>query len=91
MRKLTWASEARRDLRDLFIFVSERNRAAAERLEQLIVEGAERAASLPFAYRSGRQPGTREAIVHPNYIIVYHVNEDRVRILRVLHARQLYP
>ncbi|HEY0622208.1 type II toxin-antitoxin system mRNA interferase toxin, RelE/StbE family [Sphingomonas sp.] len=39
----------------------------------------------------GRLADTRELIVHPNYILVYRVFEDRVRILRLLHARQLYP
>lgn len=46
---------------------------------------------MPLAYRSGRLPDTREMIVHPNYILVYRVSEDRVRILRLLHARRLYP
>jgi len=35
-------------------------------------------------------PGTREAIVHPNYILVYRVGET-IDILAVLHARQQYP
>ena len=90
-RKLVWAADARRDLRDFFEFVAERNLRAAVSLRALIREGAERVSALPFAYRPGRSPDTREAIVHPNYIIVYHVNDDRVRILRILHARQLYP
>ncbi|MEG3180163.1 type II toxin-antitoxin system RelE/ParE family toxin [Sphingomonas sp. LT1P40] len=64
-RKLVWAADARRDLRDLFMFVATRNLAAADRLEQLIVEGAERVALLPLAYRPGRALDTREAILHP--------------------------
>jgi len=91
VRELVWAADASRDLRDLFIFISQRNRAAADRLEQLIVEGAERAAAMPFAYRPGRTPDTREAIVHPNYLLVFLVTDEPVRILRVLHTRQRYP
>lgn len=30
-------------------------------------------------------------IVHPNYVLVYRVLDDRVRILRILHTRQSYP
>jgi plasmid stabilization system protein ParE len=35
--------------------------------------------------------GTREAVVHPNYIIVYRVTTDAVEIVSVVHARQEYP
>jgi toxin ParE1/3/4 len=42
-------------------------------------------------YRSGRVPGTREAVVHPNYILVYHVTADAVEIISLVHARQEYP
>jgi len=44
----------------------------------------------PYLYRSGRVAGTREAVVHPNYILVYRVTET-IEILAVLHARQRYP
>lgn len=46
---------------------------------------------MPFAYRAGRTPDTREAIVHPNYLLVFQVADDHIRVLRVLHARQRYP
>jgi toxin ParE1/3/4 len=36
-------------------------------------------------------PETREAVIHPNYVIVYQVAKDSVVILAVLHARQNYP
>ncbi|WP_343521578.1 type II toxin-antitoxin system RelE/ParE family toxin [Sphingomonas sp.] len=87
-RKLVWAADARRDL---FDFVAEHNLVAALRLQARIREGAERALALPLAYRPGRLADTREMIVHPNYILVYRVLDDRVRILRLLHARQPYP
>lgn len=42
-------------------------------------------------YRPGRLPGTREAVVHPNYVLVYQVGSDSVEIVNVLHSRQQYP
>lgn len=42
-------------------------------------------------YRSGRREGTRELVVHPNYIVVYVVREDAVEIVSVLHTRREYP
>ena len=44
----------------------------------------------PYLYRPGRIAGTREAVVHPNYILVYRVT-GTIEILAVLHARQRYP
>lgn len=36
-------------------------------------------------YRPGRVDGTRECVVHPNYIVVYRVNERlcRIEIIRL--------
>jgi toxin ParE1/3/4 len=45
----------------------------------------------PFLYRPGRVAGTREAVVHPNYILVYRVTAEAVEIVSVVHARQQYP
>lgn len=42
-------------------------------------------------YRAGRVDGTREAVVHPNYILVYRVGDAAIDILAVLHTRQDYP
>ena len=44
----------------------------------------------PYIHRPGRRPGKREAIVHPNYILVYRVGAA-IDILAVLKARQQYP
>lgn len=35
--------------------------------------------------------GTREIVIHPNYIVVYRVELACVRVGGVLHARQEYP
>ena len=39
-------------------------------------------------FRPGRVDGTREYVVHPNYIVVYRVNDhlQRVEILRLWTA-----
>ncbi len=46
---------------------------------------------MPFLFRPGRVAGTREHVVHPNYIVVFQVRTDVIDILRVLHSRQQYP
>ncbi|WP_312861665.1 type II toxin-antitoxin system RelE/ParE family toxin [Segnochrobactrum spirostomi] len=45
----------------------------------------------PGLGRPGRVSGTREWVVHPNYILVYDVGEDAIRIFRVLHAARFRP
>ena len=55
-----------------------------------IRHAADRLPDHPFIHRPGRVAGTREAIVHPNYIVVYRVAET-IDVLAVIHARQRYP
>lgn len=88
--RVIWRAEARNDARAIIDFISDRNPAAAERLSDLFEQTAERLPEHPYIYRPGRVPGTREAVVHPNYILVYRVG-DAIEILAVLHARQRYP
>ena len=42
-------------------------------------------------YRPGRADGTREAVVHPNYLLIYQVVSGTIEIVNVVHARQNYP
>ncbi|MFL6728532.1 MAG: type II toxin-antitoxin system RelE/ParE family toxin [Sphingomicrobium sp.] len=88
---LVWRASALDDLDQVISYIAERDRAAAERLLDAIDAAAERLADHPFMYRPGRVPGTREAVVHPNYILIYHVTADAVEIVSLVHARQEYP
>jgi len=87
---LVWRPEAEADLVDLVAYISERNHAAAQRIGDAIRYTADRLPDHPYIHRPGRVPGTREAIVHPNYILVYRVGEV-IEVAAVLHARQQYP
>ena len=91
MLTLVWRPSAREDLRGIISYIAERNEAAAMNLGQAIEACAERLPDHPFLYRTGRVPGTREAVVHPNYILVYQVTADAVEIVTLVHARQEYP
>jgi addiction module RelE/StbE family toxin len=87
MLPLVWRAEARADLFTILSYIAERNAPAAERLLAAIEHVAERLPDHPYLHRPGRVAGTREAVVHPNYILVYRVAEA-VEIVAVLHARQ---
>jgi len=89
--QLIWRETALIDLDRIVVYVSQFNYVAATRLQALAESCAERIVEHPFLYRAGRIPGTREALIHPNYLLVYRVTADAVEIVNVLHSRQLYP
>ena len=90
MRSVLWHPEALEEFEAIIDFIDARNPPAAARLAATIRDTAERLPDHPFLYRSGRIPGTREAVVHPNYILVYRVGEI-IEVMGVVHARQEYP
>jgi toxin ParE1/3/4 len=91
MLNLEWRETALDDLDQIITYIGQRNIAAAEAMRDLADEAAQRIALFPLSYRTGRMPGTREAVIHPNYMLVYRVGSDAVEIVDVLHARQQYP
>lgn len=91
MLRLVWGARALGDLLGIIDFVAERNLNAAERLQDAIEQTAERLPAHSYLFRPGRVAGTREAIVHPNYILIYRVGDGSVEILAVVHSRQQYP
>ncbi|HWT69682.1 MAG TPA: type II toxin-antitoxin system RelE/ParE family toxin [Pseudomonas sp.] len=85
-----WRPEARAELRQILIYIADRNLAAADELQQAIEIATSALPEHPYLYRFGRLSGTREIVVHPNYLVVYQIT-DRIEIVSVLHARQQYP
>jgi len=91
MLRLEWLPSARDDLADILLYIEQRNPRAAVNLRQIIEAGAEKLPFMPLAFRSGRVSGTREYLVHPNYILVYRITGDTVEVVRIMHARREYP
>ncbi len=91
MLALRWSDEAVDDLTEIVAYIEERDSRAADRLYADIVATAEQFSERPLLYRPGRVPGTREAVVRPNYLIVYQVGDAFVDVLRVLHTARQYP
>lgn len=91
MLPIVWRSRARASLAGVVQHIAEHNPDAARRMKALIEQSVLSLAEHPYLFRPGRIPGTREVVVHPNYIVVYRVTAERIEIVHVLHARQLYP
>ncbi|EFW77467.1 MULTISPECIES: type II toxin-antitoxin system RelE/ParE family toxin [Pseudomonas syringae group] len=85
-----WRPEARAELWSILNYITDQNPMAAERLNQTIEASTTALPQHPYLYRLGQVYGTREMVVHPNYVVVYRVT-DRIEIVNVLHARQQYP
>lgn len=91
MLGVVWLDEAIADLIDIVTFIAAENPSAARRLKNLLESAPLPLTEHPYLYPNGRIPGTREVVVHPNYVLVYRVTAERIEIVNVLHARQEYP
>lgn len=75
----------------IMLYIAQDNASAAIDLDLEFEAKAENARQRPTLYKPGRMKGTREIVVHPNYIMVYCATGDVVEVLRVLHAAQQWP
>ncbi len=91
MLTVEWRDEARADLRQIIAYIAEDNPEAATRLRTAIEYAVDRLPDFPYLYRVGRAAGTRELVVHPNYMIVYRVQTSTIEVVAVVHARRRYP
>lgn len=89
--KLVWTRPAREDRKAIREYISADNPSAALDLDELLSEKAARLVDHPGLGRPGRLQGTRELVAHRNYILIYDVAGDLVRVLRVLHAARQWP
>ncbi len=88
-----WRPLAREDLRGIIQYIGKDSKGRASAFGKTLQDRVAQLAQFPELGRAGRISGTRELIVHPNYIVFYRVLEDarRVQILRVKHTAQHWP
>lgn len=86
--KLVWTQLALDDRIRIFDYLAERNPVAALEIDALFSQKVGQLAEYPKLHKAGRVKGTREAVVHPNYVLVYQVQVEEVIILRLLHSAQ---
>jgi len=83
---------AQEDLRAIYAYYADRNPASADRVVGTILKAANGLAQFPLMGRQGVVSDTRERIVtrYP-YRIVYHVVDDAVEALRLIHIARQWP
>jgi toxin ParE1/3/4 len=90
--KVFWSKRSLADLRHITNRISRDNPTAAARLAKKIFDGAMALESMSFRGRLGGETDTRELVYSgTNYIAVYRVIGEQIRILRIRHAAQDWP
>lgn len=87
---LRWTRTALRSVDEIAACIAQDNPARATSFAIELKQTTERLRSFPGMGRAGRVPGTRELVLHKNYIAIYRVKGEAVEILRIHHvARDL--
>ncbi|WP_344762399.1 type II toxin-antitoxin system RelE/ParE family toxin [Actimicrobium antarcticum] len=86
-----WTSEALYDRRAIYDYIETDNPRAALTLDEMLSEKVRHLIDHPELGRIGRITGTRELVVHKNYILIDDTTDELVRILRVLHVARQWP
>ena len=86
-----WTKIALASLRELAQYIKRGNFERARTFIQEIRMKTDMLQEFPSAGRAGRVLGTRELIVHENYIVPYRMVNGNVEILRVHHVAKNWP
>jgi addiction module RelE/StbE family toxin len=86
--KLKWTRAALADLQQILDFISQDNPQAARALAAGFRQTAEHLTAHPFIGRRGDLEGTRELMLHRNYLLTYRVSSEAVEILQIWHVAQ---
>ena len=89
---IKWTEPALEDLEQVAIFISQDNPVKATAFVLEILEKVESILpQYPGAGKPGRLLGTRELVIHENYLVPYRVIGTQIEILRVLHTAREWP
>lgn len=90
--RVIWASEARQDLREIYLYLAADNPQAARTLQARIKEAVALLRGNPLLGRPGRVADTRELVIQgAPYIVPYQIRENRLELLRVYHTARRWP
>jgi toxin ParE1/3/4 len=92
MLPVEWRNSANEDLAEITAYIKVRNAQASFRLFERIEAALDHTSEHPYLYKqSERVRGTREIVVHPNYIIFYRVTPTAIEVVNVVHTKRQYP
>ena len=86
--KITWAPEARRQVHEIWHYIALDSPETADRTVTRLTAAVERLTYFPRLGRPGRE-GARELVVGgTNFIVIYRVEGEEIRIATVVHGAQ---
>lgn len=89
---LVWSARAKRDVREIGVYIAQNNKTAAVAMVKRIVAVAESLNEYPLMGHAGRVDDTRELVVpQTSYIVVYRTTTRGVRIIAVMHTSREWP
>ena len=86
-----WTKRALANLVAIIEYIEKDNPERAKSFALEIQVKTNSLAEFPGIGRPGRVMGTRELVIHPNYVIPYRVRAGIVEILRVQHVARRWP
>lgn len=89
--EVVWTKMAEDDLIAIFEFIAKDNLQSAIAMDAMFRNTGNGLSDFPQIGKVGRLPGTREFVVHPNYILVYRLKEECIQVLNIIHTAKQYP
>ena len=83
---IKWTQKALASVDEIAGFIAKDNPTRATSFVLELQAAVNKLQAHPGMGRAGRVPGTRELVLHKNYIAIYRVRGDDVEILRLHHA-----
>ena len=83
---IKWTKIALRSVDEIAGYIANDNPTRASSFVLELQAAVAKLQAHPGMGRAGRVPGTRELVLHKNYIAIYRVRDDDVEILRLHHA-----
>jgi toxin ParE1/3/4 len=90
-RRVAWRKQARLEIASIKEHIARDSPANAKKVVAAIEQAADRLVDFPYAARmipEFQDPDRRETFVY-QYRLMYRVEPDRIRILRVVYGRRL--
>jgi toxin ParE1/3/4 len=91
MLPIVWRPAARRNWHAIIDYVSAHSPRGTNTLKAHLEQTLMQVSAHPHSGREGRVTDTREALIHPNYILVYRAEKHQIRVINVLHSARQYP
>jgi toxin ParE1/3/4 len=83
---IKWTKAALSSVDEIAAYIAKDNPARASSFVLELQDAVAKLQTHPGMGRAGRVLGTRELVLHKNYIAIYRMRSDDVEILRLHHA-----